>query len=75
MNDAENKLMAIGGTLLSGRTVIVSTHTHATQITPATAKRWADNGHALFRIRGESLYMASGKRWVCVDWCRFTSSD
>jgi len=74
MNTAQKKLNWIDDMIADGRTVYVSTQTRTTKITPKTAKRWADNGNVLFKVSGESLYMAVGKRFDCADYCKLSAS-
>lgn len=66
---AAEKLNAITDALHAGKTVYVETMTRSTVITPKTAQRWANNGHTLFKVAGESLYMAVGRRFDCIDYC------
>lgn len=63
------KLAWIERRLAEGSTVYVSTYTRATKVTPKVAARWAKAGHDLFRVdAGDSLYMARGSRFVCIDY-------
>lgn len=70
---SESTLRRIAEHIANGGTVYVSTDLRSTSITPKTWKRW-DDGATLFRIgkTSGSLYMARGRNWDCVDFCRFT---
>lgn len=69
---ASEKLEAIERALDSGRTIYVSTYTNHTKITPKSAAKWADAGMDLFKVSGNSLYMAAGKRFDCIDYCKIS---
>lgn len=71
---ASQKLSDIESLIGSGKTVIIYTATRGTKITPATWTRWAKNGHALLKKKGESLYMASGNKFVCIDHARIVAA-
>jgi hypothetical protein len=71
MNAAE-KIGKIVETIKSGHTVYVTTATRSTKITPNTLKKWDEAGHELFRASGDSMYMASGNKFVCIDYCKIT---
>lgn len=70
MNVAQAKLDAINGALAEGRTVYVRSALKAWKVTPKTAERWKKAGNQMFKVSGESLYMASGSKWVCIDYCQ-----
>jgi hypothetical protein len=69
MNTASEKFEAINKNLLAGKTVFIATYTKATKITPKTFKSWEASGHKLFKLAGNSLYMARGKKFDCIDYC------
>ena len=60
---------AIHERLDSGCTILVATAMRTTKITPTTAARWDRNGDQLFKASGASLYMTSGRSFVCIDGC------
>lgn len=74
MTNAETLLNKITNALASGKTVLFSTYGHATKVTPKNAKKWADSGLELFRIEGEHLCIASGKKFVSVMGAKITAS-
>lgn len=72
MVSAQKKLEVIEETLQEGKTVYISTHYKSIEVTPKTFKRW---GNTLFKVSGNSLYIARGKNFDCIDYCKFTFSD
>lgn len=52
-----------------GRTVYLCTYTNATKITPKTYRRFQEAGHPVVKVSGSSLFLASGRRYVCADYC------
>lgn len=54
----------IQSTLAADGIVMVSTHTRHTEY----RKKHAD----MFRLSTFSVYVQSGKRWDCIDFCNFT---
>ena len=70
--NATTKLAEIVKTIESGKTVTISTAWKAWEITPRTWAKWVASGHSLLKVKGESLYMARGKAYDCIDLCKFT---
>ena len=62
--EARKKLAEIIRALDSGKTVMVSTYTKATQY---TAKH-----KSMFSASKTGLYVQHGKSWVCIDYCKIT---
>lgn len=56
--------------LATGKTVRVATAWRVTDITPKIAKKFADAGHPIFRASDKSIYMAVGRRYDCIDFCK-----
>ena len=73
MNAAENLLAKINTAIASGKTVMFTTYGHATKVSPRTVKSWAKAGNELFRIEGDHLCIASGKKFVSVMGCKVTA--
>ena len=73
MTKAETLLNNINAALASGKTVIFATYGHATKVSPRTAKAWAKAGNELFRIEGDHLCIASGKKFVSVMGSKITA--
>ena len=74
MTKAEKLLNAINDALSSGKTVMFTTYGHATKVTPKTAKTWEARGLELFRIEGDHLCIASGKKFVSVMGSKITAA-
>ena len=68
--DKVNKILEV---IESGKTVFITTATRSTKITPKTLKTWQKAGNTLLKAAGNSMYMASGNKFVCIDYCRITS--
>lgn len=67
-NGAE-KLAWIEERLATGATIIIGSYTKPIQITPANYKRWKSKGQTMFRVgQDNSLYIARGKNWDCIDY-------
>jgi len=64
---ARKKLAKIVEALNAGKKITVSTHTRATRFD----KRHVD----MFKATRTGLYIQSGKRWECADYCKFTVSN
>ena len=59
--------------LAAGRTVTVHTSTRVFPVSPKTAKAFADVGITMFREgKTGSLYMASGRTFLCIDYAAIT---
>lgn len=67
---AADKLATIVAALAAGQTVYVVTMTRTTMVTPKFAAKWSRDlpERPLFKVSGTSLYMSSGKRYVCLDF-------
>ena len=72
---AQEKINKIIETIESGKTVYITSMTRSTKITKATLKRWEKNGHTLLKSSGNSMYVASGSKFVCIDYCKITTSQ
>lgn len=70
---AKDMIDFINDNLAAGRTIYVSTYTRSVKVTAKTAKAWADKGHNLFKLSGNSAFMARGKSWDCIDFCKITA--
>ena len=70
---AQDKINKMIEVIEAGRTVYVTTCTRSTKITKATLARWTKNGHTLLKASGDSMYMASGSKFVCIDYCKITA--
>ena len=68
---ATEKLDLITSALDLGKTVYLTTYTRATKITPKNAMRWNAAGRPIVKVSrdGSSLWLASGRSYVCADLC------
>ena len=74
MTQAESLLDKINAAISSGKTVMFTTYGHATKVSPSTVKAWVKAGNDLFRIEGDHLCIASGKKFVSVMGCKVTAA-
>lgn len=69
------KIAKIIETIESGKTVYISTALRVTPVTSKTLAKFRAAGYELFNADSKSTYMLSGKKYVCIDYCRITFSD
>lgn len=69
MTTATDKLNNIVASLEAGKTVYVCTCTKQVKVTPKTFASWVKDGLKLFKVAGNSLYMARGRSFDCIDFC------
>lgn len=75
MMTAADNLAGITSALALGHTVHIVTETRSTVITPATARKWAAKGLTLFKATPSGLWMASGRKFVCIDYCKIVIQE
>lgn len=61
--------------LKEGKTLYISTTLRATRVTQKHVDKWEAAGRPLFKADGKSMYMASGKKYVCIDYCKFYTQE
>jgi len=65
--------ITISDTLLAavadGNVVYISNHLHCWRITAKTAQRFESVGMPVLKTKAGELYMASGRKYVCVSGC------
>lgn len=66
---ASEKLTLIEEALAKGQTVFLCTMTQATKLTQKNAAKFASLGHPIVKVAGNSLYVASGRKYLCADYC------
>lgn len=69
MMNAAEKLTLIEGALAKGQTVFLCTMTQAIKLTARNAAKFAAAGMPIVKVSGNSLYVASGRRYNCADYC------
>jgi predicted secreted protein len=69
---AADKISKILELINAGRTVYVSTMTRCTKLDKRALDRFAKGGHTMLKAVGNSMYMAAGSKFVCIDLCKFT---
>lgn len=74
MTKGERMFHWINERIAEGRTVYVTTALKATKVSPRTVASFKKDGHEVFKLAGGSCYMARGKAWDCIDFCRITAS-
>ena len=74
MNTAQAKLDWIHARLAEGRTVYVSTAYVRRRVSRQTLDKWSKSGRPLFKLAGNSLYMARGLAYDCIDYCKLEAA-
>jgi hypothetical protein len=69
------KLAKINTLLAEGRTITISTRLRGWSVTQRDVERFSKIGRALLKATDKSLYLSVGKRYDCIDGCRFTVSE
>lgn len=70
--NASQKIEKILETIRSGKTVYVRTTMHNIRLDRRALNRFEKGGHTLLKAIDDSMYMASGSKFVCIDYCQFT---
>jgi hypothetical protein len=70
--NATEKMTKIVDTIKSGQTLVFSTYLKHISVSPKTLAKWEASGHKLFKVSGDSVLMASGKNYNCIDGCKIT---
>jgi hypothetical protein len=63
------RMQMISDALDSGKTVYISSATRVTKVTPKTAKKFAAINRPVFKVASDSLYMTSGNKYLCINYC------
>lgn len=58
----------------AGKTIYVSNYMHTWKVSPKTWAKFEAIGKPVFKVVDDSLYMASGKGYVCVNGCRIITN-
>lgn len=66
---AQEKLDKIMQAIQAGRTLYIGTYTRCTKIDAACVKRFEKVGASVLKASGNSLYVARGRNWDCIDGC------
>ena len=70
---ATDRLEKINNAIEAGYTVRISTMTNYSDVNQKVVNRFRKAGYEVFKVAQDSLYMRSGKRWDCIDYCSFTA--
>ena len=70
---AQEKIDKILETVRAGKTVYITTYTRSTKIDQKALNRFEKAGAVLLKAHGDSMYMAAGKKFVCIDYCAITT--
>jgi len=70
--NATEKMNKIVETIKSGKTLVFSTYLKHIAVSPKSLAKWEASGHQLFKVSGNSVMMASGKKYNCIDGCKIT---
>lgn len=69
---ATDKIKKLLEVIANGKTLYITTYTKSTKITAKTVSKFAALGIPVLKAKNNSMYMASGKNFVCIDYCKFT---
>lgn len=67
--DAQKRYDAIMQALKDGCTIVIATYLKGFSVTQKTVNKFDAAGIPLFKVNGNSLYMARGKHYDCIDYC------
>lgn len=70
---AAEKVAKLVAAIEAARTAYIPTYTRCYKITPATLASWKRSGLVLFKASGDSMMMAIGKKFVCIDYASITT--
>lgn len=70
---ARKKLAWINERIEEGRTVFVSTYGKHTKITAKNVAAFKAAGAEMFQATKTGLYIARGRNWDCIDYCKITA--
>ena len=71
LNNAKELLQRILNHIENGGTVYICTPLRKTYINKKVNERFKKAGYELIKEKNNSLYLASGKKFVCIDYCDF----
>jgi hypothetical protein len=69
----EDKKNEIIRRLKDGQDIYIRTALHCTRVTKKTFDKFEAINRPLFKVCGDSLYMSSGNKYNCIDYCKITS--
>jgi len=69
------KISKIIDAINSGRTVFFTTHTKTIKVNKKTLDKFTKLGYNLFKADSKSIYMMSGTKYICIDYCKITFSN
>ncbi len=69
---AQDKLNEIHKIIKQGYTVCFTTYLKQIQVNQKSVDSFRESGIELLKVKGESLFIANGKKYECVDGCKIT---
>lgn len=69
--NAEQRIQKLLDLINSGKTVLIGTALRVTKINKKTLTKWEKSGHTLLKSEKDSMFMAQGNKFVCIDYCSF----
>lgn len=72
MITADDKIKTILELLKSGKIVYISTPLKSYKITQKDVDKFDKTGKPLLKASEGSMFLAVGKRYVCINYCKFT---
>jgi hypothetical protein len=69
--NAQEKIEKLIAVVKSGKVLHVCTPLRVTLISQSSMDRFDKAGMPLLKAIGDSMYMANGSKYVCIDYCKF----
>ena len=70
---AQEKIDQLYAAMRAGKKLYFSTAMRTIVITQATVDKFVKANRPVLTARGNSMYLAAGQRYDCIDYCRITT--
>lgn len=71
MSDAQFKIDDLLAQIKSGKTLYICTALTATKIDQRIVEKFEKAGRQVLKASGGSMWLSSGRKYVCIDFCGF----
>ena len=71
--DANTKMEKIMDIIRQGGAITISTHLKHIEVNSKTVAKFAKINAQIFKTVNDSLYIARGKNWDCIDYAKITA--
>jgi len=69
---AQETVNKIYNLIAEGHTVYITNYLRSHKLNQATVDKFSAIGRPVLKAAGNSIFISSGKKYVCVDWCQIT---